>query len=389
MKMKKLLIISFILILLAAKCQTGVTKNTFDVHKNPIDTILHRNALGLVYASLQELSVSNDSIFSIIHIGDSHVEIGQFSGEIKNQLEKKYGKSEDAWMFPYQFFNKHSQKVFPIDTIGTWKRVSIKEPQSNKLLGITGLGFYLNTENGGLIFSANSTYKEINKISFLHYYDGNSLPISVKNGKIHTQIISKNTAVTEITFSNNEKKYDIGFSKSDDLLIYAIKINAHPKRGIAYHKFGVAGSTMEQFVNNTPLFMEQFRAFKPNLLLISLGTNDSYIDSLNEEKLLKDVRMFTEKLSRYSSKTAILFTTAPDTKYQDKRPERLTEINRVIRTIANENPRIALWDLQNIMGGDGSVDAWIKKNYLIFDHLHFTPEGYKLQGELFMEAFNK
>ena len=133
--------------------------------------------------------------------------------------------------------------------------------------------------------------------------------------------------------------------------------------------------------------MEQLRAFKPNLLIISLGTNDSYIDSLNEEKLLKEVRIFTEKVSRYSSKTAILFTTAPDTKYEDRRPELLTEINRVIRTIATENPSIALWDLQHIMGGDGSIDAWIKKNYLIFDHLHFTTAGYKLQGELFMQAF--
>ena len=133
--------------------------------------------------------------------------------------------------------------------------------------------------------------------------------------------------------------------------------------------------------------MEQIRALKPNLLIVSLGTNDSYIDTLNEQKLLQEVRMFTEKLSRYSSKTTILFTTAPDTKYDDRRPQRLTEINRIIRTIAIENPAIALWDLHQIMGGDGSVDSWIKKNYLIFDHLHFTAAGYKLQGELFMEAF--
>ena len=387
--MKKLLFLGFLLILLAAKCQTGVTKNTFNVHKNPIDTILHRNALNDVYASLNNLTTSNDSIFSIIHIGDSHIEIGQFSGEIKNQLEKKYGKSEEAWMYPYQFFNKQSQKVFPIDTLGTWKRASIKDPNPEKPLGSTGLGFYLSSESGSLIFSTNAIYKEITKISFLHYYDGNPLPISVQKGKIHTQIISKNTAITEITFSSIEKDYIVKFLKSNDLFVYALKLNSHPKRGISYNKFGVAGSTMQQFVNNTPLFMEQIRALKPNLLIVSLGTNDSYIDSLNEEKLLNEVRMFTEKISRYSSKTKLLFTTAPDTKYDDRRPERLTEINRIIRTITNENTNIALWDLQHIMGGDGSVDAWIKKNYMIFDHLHFNPAGYKLQGELFMEAFEK
>lgn len=389
MGMKKLLFLACLLILIAAKCQTGVTKNTFNVQKNPIDTILHRNALKEVYTSLTNLSTSNDSIFSIVHIGDSHIEIGQFSGEIKAQLEKKYGKSEESWMYPYQFFNKQSQKVFPIDTLGTWKRATIKEPNPEKPLGITGLGFYLASEKGSLNFGTNAIYKEITKISFLHYYDGSPLPITVQRGKIHTQVISKNTAITEITFSSTEKEYIVHFTKNSDLLIYALKLNAHPKRGISYHKFGVAGSTMQQFVNYTPLFMEQFRALKPNMLIVSLGTNDSYIDSLNEEKLYQEVRMFTEKLSRYSSKTAILFTTAPDTKYDDRRPERLTEINRIIRKIANENPNIALWDLQHIMGGDGSVDAWIKKNYMIFDHLHFTTAGYKLQGELFMQAFEK
>ena len=387
--MKKLLFLGVILILLAAKCQKGVTKDTFNAQKNPIDTILHRNALKEMYATLENLSSSNDSIFSIVHIGDSHVEIGQFSGEIKRQLEKKYGKSEDAWMHPYQFFNKQSQKVFPIDTLGTWKRATIKYPTETKLLGITGLGFYLGSETGSLKFTSNTFYPEITKVSLLHFYDGNPLPLKIHKGKIHTQVISKNTAITEITFSSTEKEYALEFTKTADLLIYAIKLNSHPTRGISYHKFGVAGSTLKQFVNNTPLFMEQFRALKPNLLIVSLGTNDSYIDTLNEQKLVHEVRMFTEKLSRYSSKTAVLFTTAPDTKYDDRRPERLTETNRIIRTIAMENPTIALWDLHQIMGGDGSVDDWIKKNYMIFDHLHFTTAGYKLQGELFMEAFWK
>jgi lysophospholipase L1-like esterase len=387
--MKKLLFLGVIVILLAAKCQNGVTKDTFNAQKNPIDTILHRNALTNVFTALNNLTSSNDSVFSILHIGDSHVEIGQFSGEIKRQLEKKYGKSEDAWMFPYQFFNKQSQKVFPIDTLGTWKRASIKYPMETKQLGVTGLGFYLSSEIGKLTFTSNALYPEITKISLLHYYDGNPLPIHIQKGKIHTQVISKNTAITEITFSSSEHAYAMEFTKSDNLLIYAIKLNSHPKRGISYHKFGVAGSTLQQFVTNTPLFMEQFRAIKPNLLIVSLGTNDSYIDTLNEQKLLHEVRMFTEKLSRSSSKTNILFTTAPDTKYDDRRPQRLTEINRIIRTIAIENPSIAMWDLHQIMGGDGSVDVWIKKNYLIFDHLHFTSAGYKLQGELFMEAFWK
>jgi lysophospholipase L1-like esterase len=374
------------LLLIAAKCENGVTKHTFNVQKNTIDTLFHSAALQPTFEALRQISTTHDSIFSLIHIGDSHIEIGQFSGEIKHQLEQKFGKSEEAWMFPYQFFNAQSQKVFPIDTTGTWKRATIKEPKEAYPVGITGLGFYLSSQQGELVFTKNQHYKSLHKISFLHAKS--NIRASVTNGTINTRDYNDVFCISEIIVTDSNEKVLVHFEQSNTV-IFALKINSFPKRGIAYHKFGVAGSTMGHFLTNAPLFLAQYKALHPKLLIVSLGTNDSYIDTLNEEKLHQKVNRFVNQLHEIYPNTGIIFTTAPDTKYQNKRPERLTEVNRIIRSVSESYGFVTLWDLQHVMGGDGSIDAWIKHNYLIFDKLHFTPAGYKLQGELFMQAFWK
>ena len=58
------------------------------------------------------------------------------------------------------------------------------DPLETKQLGVTGLGFYLSSEIGKLTFTSNALYPEITKISLLHYYDGNPLPINIQKGKM-------------------------------------------------------------------------------------------------------------------------------------------------------------------------------------------------------------
>ncbi len=387
MRISFFLLIVTALLSLSSRCSNKVTKETFDPEKNLLDTIMNRNALDKVFHDLEKLKEGSNNPFSIVHIGDSHIEIGQFSGEIKHQLENNYGQGEEGWMFPYQLFNSQSIKHFPIDTSGTWKRASIKMPNDVFPLGMTGLGCYLASNQGVFHFTKSTQYGSLSSISFLHYYDNQPLHVSTLKAKISTQVKSKHTAITTFIFSEPMEDVSLIFDNTSKVLLYAIKINAVTKPGIVYNKFGVAGSTLDQFINNTPLFMEQMAYLKPNMLLISLGTNDSYIDTLNEPRILNQLDMFIQQIQVASKNTAIIFTTVPDTKYQNKRPQRLTEINRIIRKTVSSNSSLALWDLHEIMGGDYSVDSWNRKHLLNNDILHFTPKGYKLQGQLFMKAF--
>ena len=52
----------------------------------------------------------------------------------------------------------------------------------------------------------------------------------------------------------------------------------------------------------------------------------------------------------------------------------------------------SIFDLNEAMGGWGSIYSWFKKGLTLKDKLHFTEQGYSLQGNLFtlslLEAYN-
>jgi lysophospholipase L1-like esterase len=387
--MKFILYLILVIPLFTTACSPQVTDETFNVEKNVIDTLLHSSALKNVYNTLNQLKEQKIETFSIMHVGDSHIEIGQFSGEIKKQLIDTYGKGEIGWEFPYQLFNPQSMKVFPIDTIGNWKRASIKQGKTSIPLGVTGLAFYLDNKSGELRFNKRMKDDPISKIEFLHYMNENNFTLKCVGANIVTRKVSEHTGVTTLTFDNPMEKVSVKFNENSNPIIYALKINANSTRGITYHKFGVAGSTLDQFLNNTILFQEQLAYINPSLLIISLGTNDSYIDSLNVPRISKQLTSFVDQIHKNAPKTSIIFTTAPDTKYQNRRPQRINEINSIIRNQVKVDPSLVLWDLNHIMGGDNSMEEWCKRMYVNSDSLHFNPRGYRLQGELFMHAFRK
>jgi len=371
-------------------CSPQVTEQTFSVENNPIDSLMHSKAMSNVYQALNQLKEDKNDSFTIMHIGDSHIEIGQFSGEIKRQLIEDYGKGEKDWEFPYQLFNPERVKFLPLEAKGNWKRASIKQGKSSISLGVTGLAFYLNDSLGELNLKKRKEDESFTKIEFLHYMSNSNIILKCENAKISTIKVTENTGITTLIF---EKPIDEVVIKFDGTLIkpiiYAIRINAEKTKGITYHNFGVAGSTMDQFLNNTILFQEQLSYIKPELMIISLGTNDSYIDSLNVPRISKQLTFFIQQIHKIVPNTTILFTTAPDTKHQNRNPKRITEINTIIRNQVLTDPSLVLWDLNHIMGGDNSMEEWCKRFYVNSDSLHFNPRGYRLQGELFMHAFRK
>ena len=370
-------------------CSPQVTDETFNPEKNEIDSLMHSHAMKPVYLELNLLKEHKKESFTIMHMGDSHIEIGQFSGQIKKELIEEYGKGEIGWEFPYQLFNPQSMKVFPLETKGNWKRASIKQGKTSIPLGVTGLAFYLEDSLGELHFDKRIKDEPITKIEFLHYLGENGFQFTCQGAKIETRNVSAHTGITALTFEKPIDEVVVKFDSKTKPIIYALRMNTTPSHGITYHKFGVAGSTLDQFMNNTELFHEQLAYVKPELLIISLGTNDSYIDSLNVPRITKQLAAFVKQIHLTVPNTTVLFTTAPDTKYQNRRPQRITEINTIIRNQVMADPSLVLWDLNHIMGGDNSMEEWCKRLYVNSDSLHFNPRGYRLQGELFMNAFRK
>ena len=62
--------------------------------------------------------------------------------------------------------------------------------------------------------------------------------------------------------------------------------------GVLYHMIGVNGATYDDY-NNTEIFFNQLPYLKPDLIVASLGTNESFEDSV---KIISSFKTFYDNL---------------------------------------------------------------------------------------------
>jgi lysophospholipase L1-like esterase len=63
-------------------------------------------------------------------------------------------------------------------------------------------------------------------------------------------------------------------------------------------------------------------------------------------------------------------------------------VTEAIRSYGAEH-NIAVWDWYTIGGGEGACDTWVKENGMRKDHIHYTAQGYALQGHLLYQSILK
>jgi LysM repeat protein/lysophospholipase L1-like esterase len=157
--------------------------------------------------------------------------------------------------------------------------------------------------------------------------------------------------------------------------------------GILYHSIGVNGAKAGDY-NRFPLFFEQLPSLKPDLVVISLGTNESF-DKMAGDVFLFHLNQFIANVRAQCPDAAILVTTPPPSLFKRKYPN--TFAASYAKGIATQetDKGYATWDMYSEMGGLYSVPRNAKKGYISTDRVHYTKDGYEKQGKLFTEAFIK
>lgn len=161
--------------------------------------------------------------------------------------------------------------------------------------------------------------------------------------------------------------------------------------GIVYHILGVNGATSVTFSDETK--MTEIAALHPDLVIVSFGTNEAHSRRyLPQAHKLQIDRLLC--MLKAACPDALFLLTTPPGAYVGRRrartinPRTVTAA-RVIKEYALEN-EMAVWDMYNVVGG--KTDAcrnWTKHQMLRADGIHFTPEGYRLQGNLLHQALIK
>ncbi|NWJ50278.1 MAG: hypothetical protein HXX14_05390 [Bacteroidetes bacterium] len=156
------------------------------------------------------------------------------------------------------------------------------------------------------------------------------------------------------------------------------------KRGILYDVAGANGAEYLTY-NQNYLFFKETPLLKPDLVIISLGTNEAF-GYLNRSVFENNIDAFISQIRTYNPGVEILVTTPGDAmKRKRVHNQNIDTVRKILIDYANVN-NIAWWDFYKVMGGAGSMKKWFSKGLAQKDKVHLSKEGYLIQGFLFFNA---
>lgn len=165
------------------------------------------------------------------------------------------------------------------------------------------------------------------------------------------------------------------------------------KPGLVFSSIGINGATTRSFMK--PEQLNAIKEQRPDMLIISFGTNEGYNKDYNAERHHSQLQNFLAAIRETCGDSIpILLTTPPgcfkrgitkDEKFENKNN---SIVAQTIADFAQEN-NLALWNLYLISGDNNACSNWKKEDLILFDGVHFCPKGYELQGRLLGQAIAK
>jgi LysM repeat protein len=156
--------------------------------------------------------------------------------------------------------------------------------------------------------------------------------------------------------------------------------------GLIYNSIGVNGAKYSDY-NKYPLFFEQLKALHPDLLVFSLGTNESY-EKLEARDYIKHLREFISNIKAQNINVPIIVMTPPPSLLRKKPNTYIRDYTRELLETA-KNDGFAVWDLYDEFGGMDGIRGLKTQGLIGPDWVHYSKKGYEKQGNMFSAAFLK
>jgi lysophospholipase L1-like esterase len=369
----------------------GLTSQTLYPNLNLGENVIEYSSSGLsnFKSKMDSLKKGLKNKINIIHIGDSHIQANKLTSETREVLQTKYGNGGRGLIFPYSLAKTNGPKDYTAASSNDWLKSTNIDFKHNFPIGLMGVSLRSVADSGSInlklgydslpmaysksiLFFTSSPTAEIN-------FNGRDKPKPLRENKKPFDTLTFNS-------SSPQSSLLINFNRSNFCLhgIYLENLN----QGLIYNSIGINGARFKDYCQ-TEYFFEQLKLLKADLVIISLGTNESYSSKYTDEEFILYVNLFLSKIKTAFPKTDVILT-CPSENYhiKKKRPienSKIINVNSILRKVAKEK-KLAIWDLYKVMGGKGSMKQWKAEGLVNNDYVHFLRAGYKLQGYLLANA---
>ena len=316
--------------------------------------------------------------FTIVHIGDSHVQPGIISDEVRRTLQERFGNGGRGLICPLALAGTNEPNDYLLKSsssiAASSKLLSSSKPAG---MGMTGVAVKFRGESTTLSIKAKRQGDEFYRITIYH-----STPFEVEQSGTMVKGKQRSRYATDYVLDTETDTANLRLSGSGAL--FGVRL-LNGKRGVVVDCIGNNGATYRSYLN-IDNFARQISDLEPQLVIISLGTNEAYGSfgniTSNIDQMLTDIR-------RVCPRVKFLLTTPMETQKRGSRgyhiQSNIAEVRDLILAYGKSH-HVPVWDFYQVAGGAGASNRWLSAHYMKTDHLHLGNDGYHLQGRLLAQA---
>ncbi|MTG99155.1 MULTISPECIES: LysM peptidoglycan-binding domain-containing protein [Myroides] len=234
--------------------------------------------------------------------------------------------------------------------------------------------------------------KRINKLKTSTIHPGRSLSIPTPEREpvvVNPEVFNRVDATQaegyyDFTFDREQNR--IYFYSNEEKELYDLNgiVLENDRAGLLYHSIGVNGARYSDY-GKYPLFFEQLKGLEPDLLVLSMGTNEAF-DKMSPADFQNQVNIFLKKVKEHLPKVNVLITTPPPSYFSKGNVNTVaTELSNELTINGLEN-NYAVWDLYFNLGGNLGLQELQDQGMLARDLVHYSVKGYEYSADLFFDA---
>lgn len=354
------------------------------------------------------LSAQRETPVSIVHIGDSHLQAETPTMELRRKFQTRFGNAGRGLVSPLKMSGTYQPIDYTISSTGKWTASKfLRYPWTPKMWfsGTALKPVRLDTDITVAVADREAAFNDLQI-----FHRGAMSILSVRGadgGKLDYTAQNLPGRWTSITLAEPVDEVTISFMADVDFVFHAVEL-ANGQPGVIYNTIGNGGSDMGMY-NLIPEFGRGISNLFPDLIILALGTNDSY-NNYTDAKFLRNLDRIVGELRSANPDAQILLVSPMEIQYAKtirtkKRVkgrkgryrtvttksknrtvvESIASIRDIMREYARQN-NIAFYDWYEAAGGEGASARWVDAGLMRADHIHLTADGYQLHARKLFDS---
>lgn len=344
-------------------------------------------------------AMAHDTLISIVHIGDSHIQAEGSTSRTRRLLQERYGSAGRGLIIPFRLAGTNQPTDYSITSSSNFTVAKILKKPWPIEMGCTGIALQPVGKTYNFTITAKPVDEGPQPFECIRVLGNGDVPklaaaYDANGARLDAEAVDNADGTFDIFLSRDVETVELHFESQGQWQFYGFMLDNYTA-GVQYHAIGNNGATYSAY-NSIGSVGQGIETLNPNLIIISLGTNEAF-GKTTEEALRNSIDVLVRNIRRANPDAALLLITPAECQRSSRvgrgrRARKTYAINTNVALMRNaileygREHHIPTYDWYAVAGGEGSSDLWVEAGLMSSDRIHDTWTGYSLTGKLLYDA---